>query len=269
MSLDPYALKIFIDGSALKNPGGPGGIAGVAQYPDSWNKPDECIFEIGYLETTNNRMELRALIEALDHARGRYSSRGELRRVQIVTDSKYVYDYYRYAELWRQNDWKNQAGKPIENYDLWKEFLTAWNRRPMRVDIEWRKGKKSPILKQVDKAAKRAANQAWETDWGFRAGKVGRSKGGRGAASTLFSAQGQEAVIRVYRSGLVGRTGYKIFFEKYDEEQGTFENKFSAFAATPELASELRRGHSYRVRFNQAPRNPQIVEIVESDVTTA
>jgi ribonuclease HI len=78
MTLDPYALKIFIDGSALKNPGGPGGIAGVAQYPDSWNKADECIFEIGYLATTNNRMELRALLEALDHTREHYRGRQAL-----------------------------------------------------------------------------------------------------------------------------------------------------------------------------------------------
>ena len=37
--LDPYALKIFIDGSALENPGGAGGVAGIVQYPDSWGRP--------------------------------------------------------------------------------------------------------------------------------------------------------------------------------------------------------------------------------------
>ena len=84
--------------------------------------------------------------------------------------------------------------------------------------------------------------------------------------STLFPAQGQEAVVRIYRSGLVGRTGYKFIFERYDEKQGKFDFKFSAFAATQELAGELHRGHCYRVRFNQEPRNPQIVEIVEVDV---
>jgi ribonuclease HI len=266
MSLDPYALKIFIDGSSLKNPGGRGGLAGVAQYPDSWNKPDECIFEIGFLETTNNRMELRALNEALDHVRDRYSGRGRLERVQIITDSKYVFENYRRADLWRQNDWQNPAGKPIENYDLWKEFLSIWRKQPIRVDIVWRKGKKSPILRQVDKAAKNAADKPWVKDRGFRAGKVGRSKTGRGTASTLFPAQGQEIVIRVYRSGLVGRTGHKIIFERYDERQGIFDNKFSAFALTPGIAAELHRGHSYRVRFNQEPRNPQIAEILEIDV---
>jgi ribonuclease HI len=69
MLFDPYALQVFIDGSALKNPGGPGGIAAVVQYPDSWNLQDECIFEVGYVSTTNNRMELLALITALEYLR--------------------------------------------------------------------------------------------------------------------------------------------------------------------------------------------------------
>jgi ribonuclease HI len=120
----------------------------VDQYPDSWNKPDECIFEIGYLRTTNNRMELHALIEALDHVRERYAGPGQLRRVQIIIDPKYLYDNYRCPISGCQNDWKNKAGKPVENYDLLKEFLTAWNRRPVNINIEWRKGKKSVILKQ-------------------------------------------------------------------------------------------------------------------------
>jgi ribonuclease HI len=48
MQPDPHALKLYVDGSALKNPGGPGGIAGIAEFPDRMNR------------TTNNRMELLA-----------------------------------------------------------------------------------------------------------------------------------------------------------------------------------------------------------------
>jgi len=268
MSLDPHALKIFIDGSAKNNPGGRGGIAGVVQYPDSWTRLDEQVFAVGYLESTNNRMELMALIQALEYVRDKCIGLG-LQRVQIITDSKYLYDNYRRADGWRQKKWKNAAGRPMENYDLWKEFLSLWSKQKLRVDIIWRKGKKTPVLRQVDKAAKHAASEAWEVDRGFRAGKVGRSKAGRGTASTLFPARGQEAVIRVYRSGLVGRAGYKIMFEQYAEDKGTFGDKFTAFAATPELAAELHRGHCYRVKFNQEPRNPQIVEIVEADVRVA
>src|SRR6185312_9267592 len=97
--LDPYALKIFIDGSALENPGGAGGIAGIVQYPDSFGMPDEQIFDIGYRETTNNRMELRALLTALRYAR-ETAPRLRISRIQIVTDSLYVNNNYRRAEGW-------------------------------------------------------------------------------------------------------------------------------------------------------------------------
>ena len=58
MTHDPYALKLYIDGSALKNPGGSGGFACVAEFPESWSQPDDVIFQKGFHETTNNRMEL-------------------------------------------------------------------------------------------------------------------------------------------------------------------------------------------------------------------
>jgi ribonuclease HI len=263
--LDPHALKIFIDGSALENPGGSGGIAGIVQYPDSWGRSDEQVFEIGYRETTNNRMELRALLTALQYLR-KNSDSLPIQRVQIVTDSLYVNENYRRADGWRHNGWKNVAGKPVENSDLWKEFLSLWGKPKIRVDIVWRKGKKSLVLKQVDKAAKKAASQPWEADRGFRAGKVGRSKSGRGTASSLYPAQGQESVIRVYRSGIVGRAAHKVTFEEYDEQRKSFGNKFSAFAATAALAVDLHRGHCYRVRFNGEPRNPQILEVIEADL---
>lgn len=224
--LDPYALKIFIDGSALENPGGAGGVAGIIQYPDSSGKPDEQIFDVGYRETTNNRMELRALITALQYARATASSL-RVSRVQIITDSLYVNNNYRRADGWRHNDWKNLAGKAVENSDLWKEFLSLWGKQRIRVDIVWRKGKKSPILKQVDKAAKRAAAQPWEADHGFRAGKVGRSKTGRGSSS-LYPAKQQVSVIRVYRSGIVGRDAHKITFEEM-----TLPNKPSSISLPP------------------------------------
>ena len=67
MSEDPRALKLFIDGNCYKNPGGPGAIACVAHFPDDWNRDDEIIFEEGFHETTNNRMELQACICAYEY----------------------------------------------------------------------------------------------------------------------------------------------------------------------------------------------------------
>ena len=66
MSDDPHALKLYIDGNCYQNPGGAGAIACVAHFPEDWNRPDEIIFNEGFHETTNNRMELSACIRALE-----------------------------------------------------------------------------------------------------------------------------------------------------------------------------------------------------------
>lgn len=91
MSEDPHALKLYIDGNAYNNPGGCGGFACFAEYPESWNRPDEEVFRNGFHETTNNRMELQACICALEYIRNQGNAIG-VQRVQIVTDSRYVCD---------------------------------------------------------------------------------------------------------------------------------------------------------------------------------
>jgi ribonuclease HI len=87
MSLDPHALKIYIDGSALRNPGGAGGVAAWIEFPMDWDRPDELLFQEGFQETTNNRMELLACIRAFEYVRDQGRGLG-VERVQIVTDSR-------------------------------------------------------------------------------------------------------------------------------------------------------------------------------------
>ena len=105
-----------------------------------------------------------------------HGSGSGLRRIQIVTDSKYVHENSRWAEYWRANGWRNASGRPIENPDLWKELLSIRTELRVRTDIEWTLGKRAPILKAVDKSAKSAAKQPTETDRGYQSGKVGRTK---------------------------------------------------------------------------------------------
>lgn len=261
VSLDPHALKIYIDGSALKNPGGAGGVAGIVVYPDDANLEPETIFQVGYQATTNQRMELLACIRALQHVRKEGLGLG-VQRVQIVTDSLYVYRNQHVAPLWKRDDWKTKHGKPVDNHDLWKEFLSVLPkaRARVRTEIVWRKGKTTPILKQTDRSAKSAAALPWKVDRGFRSGKIGTSKLGGKVASRMFPAQGQEIVMRVYRSGLVGRQGHKIYFEQYATDTGDFVGKFHAFT-TEELASQLHRGHWYKIRLNSNP-NYALIELV-------
>ena len=67
MSFDPHALKLYTDGSCRNNPGGESGYAVVAEYPSDWNRPDEVLLEIGYEASTNNRMELLAVVRAIEY----------------------------------------------------------------------------------------------------------------------------------------------------------------------------------------------------------
>ena len=167
MQLDPRAVHIYTDGSCYRNPGGASGCAAIAHYPDHMEREDEQISDFGCAESTNNRMELLACIRALRWIRENRPWPG-VTRVQIVTDSRYVKENIARCREWKKNDWRNQHGEPRENWNLWKEFLSASLKTGITVTIEWTAGKKTPILKQIDKAAKKAAKRGGsDVDRGF------------------------------------------------------------------------------------------------------
>ena len=166
MFYDPNALKIYVDGSALKNPGGPGGVAGIAEFPENLNRDNEVIFEEGYIETTNNRMELRACIGAFEHAR-QFAALLRRPRIIIISDSQYVNDNHRRAPYWKKNGWKNADGKPVENADLWNELLLSRPKVRTSTEIRWAKGKSAPILRRLIGAQKppRSGPRMWIADF--------------------------------------------------------------------------------------------------------
>jgi len=117
------------------------------------------------------------------------------------------------------------------------------------------KGKKSPILKAVDSDAKAAAHQPLEKDYGFRAGKVGRSKvKGARTSAILFVGKGQEAIIHVYRKTLIQSVD-RIDFDLYGETQRGFVGKYRAYA-------EINIGMELRVRFNCDQQYPKIEDVL-------
>lgn len=255
--LDPHALKLYTDGSCLMHSGRSGGISVWVEYPCSWNRPDEELVQIGYEESTNNRMELEACIWAhrwiLDNAPGLKVS-----RIQVVTDSQYIRDNLHRAPYWRNNKWRNLQGRPIENVDLWKELLSVRSRVRLRVDVVWTLGKQNAILKAVDKSAKLAAKgYPAATDFGLRSGKIGRSKNAVKGAAPLYNAAGQEERIRVYQSIAQRGEENKVKFQVFDETRGDFFEKYTAYT-TPDNGALLHRGHNYRVRFNRNANYPQI-----------
>lgn len=260
MALDPRAVHIYTDGSCYRNPGGSSGCAAIVQYPEHLGRDDEQIVDFGCSESSNNRMELLACIHTLQWIRSNSPWSG-ISRVQVFTDSRYVKDNILRAPRWRKNGWRNQFGEPIENRDLWKDFLSSYQRVGTTVHFEWTAGKKTPILKSIDRAAKSAAKRGGQDiDRGFRPGIIAKSL--VKSTATRFPANGQLAVIRPYKKTLLGKSENKVRFDVFSEDSGMYTQSCYAFAS-PAHAAELHRQHGYRVRFNDSPNYPQIVEIIE------
>lgn len=244
---------------ATKNPGGNAGCAAIVTYPDHLHLPDEQITDFSCAESSNQRMELMACIRALKWIRDNRPWDG-VTRVIIVTDSRYVHENLWRAAVWKKNDWRNRHGEPKSNPDLWKDLLRARSKAGILVAFRWALGKKSPILKAVDKAAKFAAQCGGpDVDRGYNPGVVSRSMV-KGAAKR-FPAHGQIALIRPYRKNIANKGEEKIRFDTFSEE-GKFLESWYAFAEV-RLAHNLHRQHGYRVRFNDVLEYPQIQEIVE------
>ncbi len=120
-------VEIFTDGACSGNPG-PGGWGAVLRFEGR-----EKELSGGERETTNNRMELTAVIKAL-------SALKEPCRVKLVTDSKYVADGVTkgWAVSWQKNGWRKADKKPALNPDLWEKLLELLKIHD--VTIEWVKG---------------------------------------------------------------------------------------------------------------------------------
>ena len=111
-------LTIHTDGACAGNPG-PGGFAAIIQSP----KYGELIITGGDPKTTNNRMELAAIIEALKAVNATASNKNA--SITIRSDSKYVTDAFNqnWIAKWQRNGWRTAQNKPVLNTDLWKALL--------------------------------------------------------------------------------------------------------------------------------------------------
>ncbi|MCI7801279.1 ribonuclease HI [Eubacterium sp.] len=120
-------IEIYTDGACSGNPG-PGGWGAVLIYNGK-----EKELSGSEKETTNNRMELTAVIMALN-------ALNQPCEVKLTTDSKYVCDAVNkgWVYSWRKNGWKKSDKKPALNVDLWKELLSLLEKH--EVEFIWVKG---------------------------------------------------------------------------------------------------------------------------------
>lgn len=134
-------VDIFTDGACSGNPG-PGGWGAILRY-----KGTDKEISGGEAQTTNNRMELTAVIEALKLLK-------EPCEVTLWTDSKYVADGLGkgWAAGWKKNGWKKADKKPALNPDLWDELLSLNDKHT--ITIQWIKGHAShPENEKCDRMA--------------------------------------------------------------------------------------------------------------------
>lgn len=145
-------VSIYTDGSARGNPDGPGGYGTILQYIDAKGELHERELSAGYKKTTNNRMELMAVIVGLE-------ALNRPCQVELYSDSKYVIDAFEknWVDSWVKNGWKNSQKKPVKNIDLWKRLLEA--KRKHEVHFNWVKGHAGhPENERCDKLATSAAD---------------------------------------------------------------------------------------------------------------
>ena len=138
-------IKIYTDGSCLKNPGN-GGWAAIICTKDEMKK-----ISGSEKDTTNNRMELLATINALKEVNSE-----DL--IEIYTDSKYVKNGITdWIHNWIKNNWKTSNKEDVKNKDLWVQLYDLNNNT--KIKWNWVKAHAgNPLNEEVDLLAKKAAS---------------------------------------------------------------------------------------------------------------
>lgn len=139
-------VEIYTDGACKGNPG-PGGWGALLRYQgrerELWG---------GAAETTNNRMELTAVLEALTVLK-------RACRVKVITDSQYVMQgITQWLPNWKKRGWKTANGQPVKNVDLWQRLDEAVQAH--QVDWAWVRGHSGhPDNERADQLANRGVTE--------------------------------------------------------------------------------------------------------------
>ena len=145
-------VKIYTDGAARGNPDGPGGYGSVLEYVDPKGKLHVKELSRGYVRTTNNRMELMAVIAGLEVLNRPCT-------VEVYSDSQYVVNAFNqhWVDSWIKKGWKRGKNEPVKNIDLWKRLLQV--KEPHNVSFYWVKGHDGhPQNERCDQLATTAAD---------------------------------------------------------------------------------------------------------------
>ena len=146
MSTQP--IIIYTDGGCIGNPG-PGGWAAILRFGDH-----ERELSGRFRDTTNNRMELRAAVEALEALKRPCT-------VTIYTDSQYLRNgITQWVKGWLRNGWRTAGKQPVKNKDLWVRLVAAVARHEPAGGVTWAWAKGhagDPLNERADQLANAAA----------------------------------------------------------------------------------------------------------------
>ena len=163
MTIDMPKVTIYTDGACANNPGA-GGYGAILFFKRENGENIQKQIYKGFKLTTNNRMELLAVIDSLNCLKKPCN-------IELYSDSKYVTDAINQNWLgnWVDKNWKLNTKNPVKNIDLWKRYIEV--SKPHNIQFIWVKGHNENIYNEMcDKLAVMArSSNNLETDEGFLA----------------------------------------------------------------------------------------------------
>jgi len=144
-------VLIYTDGACSNNPG-LGGYGAILMFKRENGQFAEKRLSRGFSLTTNNRMELLAVVDSLNCLKVPCE-------IELYTDSKYVTEAInqKWLENWQKNNWKTASRKPVKNVDLWQKYIEAAKNHTIK--FIWVKGHNDNKYNELcDKLAVEARN---------------------------------------------------------------------------------------------------------------
>lgn len=252
------ALNIYTDGSSYQSPRRGGLGIRFITYDECLNELATDVYFPGYLGATNNQMELRACILAIDEAIKREMLLN-VSRIVIFTDSFYIVDNYKRAMFqWSRQKWYKNNGQPVLNATQWKKLVNLIKKCKKNVEFIWVKSHSKNIHnKAVDRMAKQSAKIPIKEP--LSVVRVRRKLSSEEVDIGSVEIKGQRISIRIISSEYlevqrISKYKYEIISKK-SEYCGLVDIIYSDLS--------LRAGHSYCVVFNTEQNNPRIRKVIK------
>jgi len=256
--IDEEAINIYTDGSSYQKPRRGGFGILIITVNDNGDEVLEEIELPGFKSSTNNEMELYAVVQALEEGYI-HPKLSDYKRICIYSDSKYVTDNYERAIFnWSRNKWLNRYGKPILNAELWKRFVKLYKEKPCQIKIQWVKGhSKNKKNKIVDGIAKRSAKNAINDPLSHV--EVRRKSTKKKVELGSVKMEGQDIKVRIITSEFLNTQKLsKYKYQVISKKSKYFDNVDVIYGK-----EIMRAGHHYKITVNDDNRNPRVIKVIK------